>query len=81
MISSLLDLYMSNNDQQMNNIMKQLTIVSTIFIPLTFLAGIWGMNFSFMPELDWKFGYLFAWLLMLLLGTGLYFYFRRKKWY
>lgn len=81
MISSLLDLYMSNNDQQMNNIMKQLTIVSTIFIPLTFLAGIWGMNFSFMPELDWKFGYLFAWLLMFLLGTGLYFYFRRKKWY
>lgn len=81
MISALLDLYLTNNDRQMNNIMKQLTIVSTIFIPLTFLAGIWGMNFKFMPELDWKFGYLFAWLLMLLLGTGLYFYFRRKKWY
>lgn len=81
MISALLDLYLTNNDRQMNNIMKQLTIVSTIFIPLTFLAGIWGMNFKLMPELDWRFGYLFAWALMLLLGVGLYFYFRRKKWY
>ena len=52
-ISSLVDLYISNNDLRMNAIMKRLTIVSTIFIPLTFLAGIWGMNFKMMPELDW----------------------------
>ena len=83
MISALVDLYLSNNDQRMNGIMKQLTIVSTIFIPLTFLAGIWGMNFSWMPELNWKYGYLFAWspLLMLVTGTAVYLLFRRKKWY
>lgn len=45
----------------MNRIMKQLTIVSTIFIPLTFLVGVWGMNFTNMPELTWKYGYLIAW--------------------
>ena len=61
--------------------MKELTIVSTIFIPLTFLAGIWGMNFSWMPELNWKYGYLFAWILMLVTGTAVYLLFRRKKWY
>ena len=61
--------------------MKQLTIVSTIFIPLTFLAGIWGMNFQWMPELGWKYGYLFAWILMLAVGTAVYFYFKHKKWY
>lgn len=81
MISALADLYLSNNDQRMNSIMKQLTVVSTIFIPLTFLAGIWGMNFRWMPELDWKYGYLFAWVLMLLLVVAIYFYFKRKKWY
>ena len=81
MISALVDLYLSNNDQRMNGIMKHLTIVSTIFIPLTFLAGIWGMNFSWMPELNWKYGYLFAWILMLVTGTAVYLLFRRKKWY
>ena len=65
----------------MNNIMRQLTIVSVIFIPLTFLAGIWGMNYRYMPELDWKYGYLFAWLLMALVAEGIYLYFRKKKWY
>lgn len=81
MIVALVDLYLSNNDQRMNNIMKQLTVVSTIFIPLTFLAGIWGMNFQWMPELTWKHGYLFAWILMLVLGLGAYVYFKCKKWY
>jgi len=75
------DLYLSNNDRRMNNIMRQLTIVSVIFIPLTFLAGIWGMNYHYMPELDWKYGYLFAWLLMALVAGGIYLYFRKKKWY
>lgn len=81
MISALVDLYLSNNDHRMNNIMKQLTVVSTIFIPLTFLAGIWGMNFQWMPELNWRYGYLFAWALMIILVTAIYFYFKRKKWY
>ena len=81
MISALVDLYLSNNDQRMNNIMKQLTIVSTNFIPLTFLAGIWGMNFEWMPELGWKYGYLMAWGIMLVTGVAVYLFFKRKKWY
>ncbi len=47
----------------MNDIMKRLTIVSTIFIPLTFLVGVWGMNFKIMPELDWRYGYVYAWII------------------
>lgn len=81
LLSAMVDLYLSNNDQRMNSIMKQLTIVSTIFIPLTFLAGIWGMNFQWMPELSWKYGYVFAWTLMLTVGVVGYFYFKHKKWY
>ena len=64
----------------MNDIMKRLTIVSTIFIPLTFLAGVWGMNFEFMPELRWRYGYLMAWCLMLLMGIVAYFIFKSKRW-
>ncbi|WP_287826978.1 magnesium/cobalt transporter CorA [Bacteroides sp.] len=80
-LASLVDLYISNNDLKMNDIMKRLTIVSTIFIPLTFLVGVWGMNFSFMPELDWKYGYIVAWLLMIVIGIIIYIYFKIKKWY
>lgn len=75
------DMILSSNDRHMNNIMKQLTVVSTIFIPLTFLAGIWGMNFRVMPELDWKYGYACAWGLMIVIAIGVCVYFRRKKWY
>jgi len=81
LLSAMVDLYLANNDQRMNSIMKQLTIVSTIFIPLTFLAGIWGMNFQWMPELGWKYGYFFAWGLMLVVGVIVYFYFKHKRWY
>ena len=81
LLSALVDLYLANNDQRMNSIMKQLTIVSTIFIPLTFLAGIWGMNFHWMPELGWKYGYFFAWGLMIVVGVIVYFYFKHKRWY
>lgn len=80
-LSSLVDLYISNNDLRMNNIMKQLTVVSTIFIPLTFLVGVWGMNFKLMPELDWRYGYVFAWILMTVIGIAVYWYFKKKKWY
>lgn len=81
LLSSLVDLYISNNDLRMNDIMKRLTIVSTIFIPLTFLVGVWGMNFKIMPELDWQYGYLVAWLVMIVIGLLVYLYFKRKKWY
>ncbi len=80
-LSSLADLYISNNDLKMNDIMKRLTVVSTIFIPLTFLVGVWGMNFTGMPELEWKFGYPVAWAIMLLIGIIVYLYFKIKKWY
>ena len=80
-LSSLVDLYISNNDLRMNDIMKRLTIVSTIFIPLTFLVGVWGMNYKWMPELDWRYGYLFAWIIMAVIGIIVYLYFRKKKWY
>lgn len=80
-ISALTDLYLSNNDQRMNNIMKQLTVVSTLFIPLTFFAGVWGMNFKNMPELELEHGYLIAWGVMLLVVVIVFFYFRRRKWY
>jgi len=78
-LSSLVDLYISNNDLRMNDIMKRLTVVSTIFIPLTFLVGVWGMNFKTMPELEWQYGYFFAWGLMITLGIIIYLYFKKKR--
>lgn len=78
-IASLVDLYLANNDLHMNQIMKQLTVVSTIFIPLTFLVGVWGMNFKFMPELDWQYGYLFSWIMMLVFSLFFYFWLRHKR--
>lgn len=80
-LSSLVDLYISNNDLKMNDIMKRLTVVSTIFIPLTFLVGVWGMNFTNMPELGWEHGYLVAWALMIIIGFLVYLFFKKKKWY
>ena len=79
-ISSLMDLYISNSDMRMNYIMKRLTIVSTIFIPLTFLVGVWGMNFKYMPELEWEHGYLAAWIVMLVTGAVAYFILQTRKW-
>lgn len=80
-ISSLVDLYISNNDLRMNAIMKRLTVVSTIFIPLTFLAGVWGMNFDVMPELGWKHGYLMAWGIMIVIGILTWLLLKKKDWY
>lgn len=79
-LSSLVDLYLSNNDVKMNRVMKQLTLVATIFIPLTFLVGVWGMNFEFMPELGWKYGYLFAWIIMIAIGIVVWWYMKKKDW-
>jgi len=78
-MGTLVDIYLSNNDVRLNRSMNQLTIVGTIFIPLTFFVGVWGMNFKYMPELDWPYGYLLAWLLMIVIGIGLYVWFRRKN--
>jgi magnesium transporter len=80
MISGILDVYLSSISNKMNEVMKVLTIIATIFIPLTFLAGLYGMNFEYMPELKWQLGYFAVLLLMAIIGIGLVGYFRKKKW-
>lgn len=80
-LSSILDLYYNNNNLRMNEIIKRLTIVSTIFIPLTFIVGVWGMNFDFMPELGWKYGYIFAWATIALIALLSYLWMRKQKWF
>jgi len=80
MVAGMLDIYLSNLSNKMNEVMKMLTIIATIFIPLTFIAGIYGMNFEFMPELKWRWGYVVIWGVMITIGIGMIFYFRRKKW-
>ena len=65
---------------KMNEIMKFLTMFATVFIPLTFIAGIYGMNFDNIPELHWKYGYLLVWALMAFIIIGFLIYFRKKKW-
>lgn len=79
-VSGLLDLYMNSVSNRMNEIMKVLTIIATIFIPLTFIAGVYGMNFDNMPELHWENAYFGALGIMLLIFIGMLIYFRRKKW-
>jgi magnesium transporter len=80
MLSGILDIYLSSLSNKMNEVMKVLTIIATIFIPMTFIAGIYGMNFEFMPELKWKFAYPVLWLVMLAVFIGMIIYFKRRKW-
>jgi len=80
MLSSLLDLYLSTLSNRMNEIMKVLTVIATIFIPLTFIVGVYGMNFVFMPELHWKWGYPVVWLVMIVVVGIMLVLFRRKRW-
>lgn len=79
MASSMMDLYMNSQSNKMNNIMKVLTVVSTIFIPLTFIVGVYGMNFK-MPELQYDWAYFVVWGVMISIAVGMIFYFRKKKW-
>jgi len=80
MLSGMIDLYLSSISNRMNEIMKILTIIGTIFIPLTFVTGLYGMNFKFMPELEWELGYPFALLIMVIISVIMLIYFRNKKW-
>ncbi|NHF60130.1 magnesium/cobalt transporter CorA [Flavobacteriaceae bacterium TP-CH-4] len=80
MSMSLMEMYMSNMSNKMNEVMKVLTIMASIFIPLTFIAGIYGMNFKNMPELNTEYGYYVVWGLMIVLFIGMLFYFKRKQW-
>lgn len=79
-LSSMLDLYLSTVSNRMNDVMRVLTIIATIFIPLTFLAGIYGMNFEYMPELKWRGGYFALLAVMIAAGATMIFFFRKKKW-
>lgn len=80
MLSSLMDLYLSSLNNRMDAVMKVLTIIATIFIPLTFIAGVYGMNFQYMPELTWRYGYPAVWAVMIVIAGGMLFYFKRKNW-
>lgn len=80
LLSGIMDIYLSTNANKMNEVMKVLTIMSSIFIPVTFIAGVYGMNFEFMPELKSPYGYAIVWAVMLSVITGLVVYFKRKKW-
>ncbi|HSN75426.1 MAG TPA: magnesium/cobalt transporter CorA [Anaerolineae bacterium] len=80
LLSGMLDVYLSVLSNRMNEIMKVLTVFSTIFIPLTFLAGVYGMNFRHFPEIDWPFGYAFFWLICGVVAIFMLLYYRRKRW-
>ncbi|MGB5419705.1 magnesium/cobalt transporter CorA, partial [Algibacter sp.] len=80
MIWSLMDMYMTTISNKMNEVMKVLTIMASIFIPLTFIAGIYGMNFEYIPELKYKYSYFILWGVMIALFIGMLIYFKRKKW-
>jgi len=81
MLSGMLDIYLSSMSNKLNEIMKILTIISTIFIPITFIASIYGMNFGFMPEIAWKWGYLVVWAVIIIIIIMMVIYFKRKKWF
>jgi magnesium transporter len=79
-LSGMIDLYLSTISNKMNEVMKLLTIIATIFIPITFVAGIYGMNFKVMPELEWKWGYPAVWVVMVSIVFVLILFFRKKRW-
>lgn len=80
-MSNMLDTYLSSISNKTNDVMKILTIFSTTFIPLTFLAGIYGMNFNNIPELSWKYGYMGFWIISIIIIVSMLLYFKRKKWF
>ena len=85
-VSGLLDIYLSSVNNRMNEVMKVLTIIATIFIPLSFLASVYGMNFDTsispmnMPELRMRFGYILFWIVVAVVGLGLLWSFKKKRW-
>ncbi|WP_010517038.1 magnesium/cobalt transporter CorA [Croceivirga radicis] len=80
MVTSLMEMYMTNMSNKMNEVMKVLTVIASIFIPLTFIAGIYGMNFTNMPELNSPYGYPLVWASFFIIGLGLLIYFKKKGW-
>lgn len=80
-LAGALDAYLSNITNKTNEIMKTLTVIATIMMPLTLITGIYGMNFKFMPEIGWRFGYLGAYVLMAIVACGMLIYFKKNKWF
>jgi magnesium transporter len=80
LLAGMIDIYLSGLSHKMNEVMKVLTIISTLFIPLTFVVGVYGMNFEHMPELKSRYGYIAVWVVMLSILASLLYYFRKKKW-
>ncbi|HSW62752.1 MAG TPA: magnesium/cobalt transporter CorA [Dissulfurispiraceae bacterium] len=80
MLAGMLDIYLSSMSNRLNEVMKVLTIIATIFMPLTFLAGVYGMNFKHMPELEWEWGYPVIWMIMIVIGLAMLAAFKRRKW-
>ena len=80
MVAGMLEIYLSSVSNRLNSVMKVLTIIATIFIPLTFIVGVYGMNFHYMPELDWRLGYPVLWTFMILIAVGMLIFFRKRKW-
>ena len=79
-LTSMVETYLSSVSNRMNEVMKVLTIIATIFIPITFFVGVYGMNFEFMPEIKWRYGYAFVWAVIIAAVVTMLSYFRRKKW-
>ena len=80
LLSGLLDAHLSAQSNKMNEIVKALTLMSTVMLPLTFIAGVYGMNFEHMPELKWRYGYAFAWAIMILTAGSILYWFKKKRW-
>ena len=81
LLAGLIDLNLSSVSFRLNEVMKVLTIISTLFIPLTFIAGVYGMNFRYMPEIDWKYGYYATWIVMVAIAVSMIIFFKKKKWF
>jgi magnesium transporter len=79
-LSGMLDIYLSSMSNRLNEVMKFLTVIGTIFMPLTFLVGVYGMNFKHLPELEWRYGYYAVWIFMVALSVAMILYFKRKRW-
>jgi magnesium transporter len=79
-LSSIQDLYLSTVSNRMNQVMKVLTVMASVFIPITFIAGVYGMNFKNMPELDWPWGYALVWIVMIALAAVMLIIFKKKRW-
>jgi len=79
-INAMMEAYYSSSNTRLNEVMRILTVISTVFLPMTFISSVYGMNFRVMPEVDWQYGYMMAWGLMLCVGGGMLLFFKRKGW-